>query len=105
MKVMKKKPKKGAKPDAKPQMKTEKVESFFNFFDPPQVSRGAACVHDGRGGAHAPAVERQGGALAPACWDSQWELQAAMPLVADLMLPFQVVQRLCTALRCTAGAW
>lgn len=37
IKVMKKKPKKGSKPDAKPQMKTEKVDSFFNFFDPPQV--------------------------------------------------------------------
>lgn len=37
VKVMKKKPKKGGKPEAKPQMKTEKVESFFNFFDPPQV--------------------------------------------------------------------
>mmetsp|Transcript_22657 Transcript_22657/g.49637 ORF Transcript_22657/g.49637 Transcript_22657/m.49637 type:complete len:307 (-) Transcript_22657:643-1563(-) len=37
VKLMKKKPKKGAKADAKPQMKTEKVESFFNFFSPPEV--------------------------------------------------------------------
>lgn len=39
VKVMKKKPnKKGGKGgDAKVQMKTEKIESFFNFFDPPQV--------------------------------------------------------------------
>ena len=37
VKVMKKKPKKGGKSDNKPQMKTEKIESFFNFFDPPQV--------------------------------------------------------------------
>lgn len=35
---MKKKPKKGAKPDAKPITKTEPVDSFFNFFNPPQVS-------------------------------------------------------------------
>jgi nucleosome assembly protein 1-like 1 len=34
---MKKKPKKGGKPDAKPQIKTEKVDSFFNFFSPPEV--------------------------------------------------------------------
>lgn len=37
VKVMKKKPNKKGKADAKPQMKTEKIESFFNFFDPPQV--------------------------------------------------------------------
>lgn len=37
VKVMKKKPKKGAKPDAKPQTKLEPVESFFTFFKPPQV--------------------------------------------------------------------
>lgn len=37
VKVMKKKPKKGARPDAKPQTKLEPVESFFNFFSPPQV--------------------------------------------------------------------
>jgi len=37
VKVMKKKPKKGAKPDAKPQTKIEPVESFFNFFKPPAV--------------------------------------------------------------------
>lgn len=36
IKIMKKKPKKGGK-DAKPQVKTEKVESFFNFFSPPDV--------------------------------------------------------------------
>jgi hypothetical protein len=35
---MKKKPKKGGKPDAKPQTKIEPVESFFNFFKPPAVS-------------------------------------------------------------------
>jgi hypothetical protein len=35
--VMKKKPKKGAKPDARPQTKLEPVESFFNFFTPPTV--------------------------------------------------------------------
>jgi nucleosome assembly protein 1-like 1 len=35
---MKKKPKKGGKPDAKPQTKIEPVESFFNFFSPPNVS-------------------------------------------------------------------
>ena len=34
---MKKKPKKGAKPDARPQTKLEPVDSFFNFFKPPQV--------------------------------------------------------------------
>eukprot|EP00775_Hariotina_reticulata_P013193 gene13193-13324_t len=37
VKVMKKKPKKGARPDAKPQTKLEPVESFFNFFSPPQI--------------------------------------------------------------------
>lgn len=37
VKLMKKKPKKGAKPDAKPQTKLEPVDSFFNFFSPPQV--------------------------------------------------------------------
>lgn len=37
VKVMKKKPKKGAKPDAKPLTKTEPVDSFFNFFNPPQI--------------------------------------------------------------------
>ena len=36
VKIMKKKPKKGGK-DAKPQIKTEKIESFFNFFSPPDV--------------------------------------------------------------------
>jgi len=36
VKIMKKKPKKGGK-DAKPQTKTEKIESFFNFFSPPDV--------------------------------------------------------------------
>lgn len=35
-KVMKKKPKKGAK-NTKPVTKTELCESFFNFFTPPQV--------------------------------------------------------------------
>lgn len=35
-KVMKKKPKKGAK-NTKPVTKTEECESFFNFFTPPQV--------------------------------------------------------------------
>ncbi|KAL8043375.1 hypothetical protein ABFX02_09G115800 [Erythranthe guttata] len=35
-KVLKKKPKKGAK-NAKPIIKTEKCESFFNFFSPPEV--------------------------------------------------------------------
>jgi hypothetical protein len=37
---MKKKPKKGARPDAKPQTKLEPVESFFSFFSPPQVRLG-----------------------------------------------------------------
>lgn len=36
VKVMKKKPKKGAK-NAKPVTKTEPCESFFNFFSPPKV--------------------------------------------------------------------
>uniref|UniRef100_A0A7N0UV54 Uncharacterized protein n=1 Tax=Kalanchoe fedtschenkoi TaxID=63787 RepID=A0A7N0UV54_KALFE len=35
-KILKKKPKKGSK-NAKPIMKTENCESFFNFFNPPQV--------------------------------------------------------------------
>ncbi len=35
--VMKKKPKKGAKPSAKPQTKLEQVDSFFNFFSPPDL--------------------------------------------------------------------
>ncbi|XP_004251674.1 nucleosome assembly protein 1;2 isoform X1 [Solanum lycopersicum] len=35
-KILKKKPKKGSK-NAKPIMKTEQCESFFNFFSPPQV--------------------------------------------------------------------
>ncbi|KAK8509087.1 hypothetical protein V6N13_062139 [Hibiscus sabdariffa] len=35
-KLLKKKPKKGSK-NAKPITKTEECESFFNFFDPPQV--------------------------------------------------------------------
>lgn len=37
VKVMKKKPKKGGKPDGKPMTKQETVESFFNFFSPPEV--------------------------------------------------------------------
>jgi hypothetical protein len=37
LQLMKKKPKKGAKPDAKPATKTEPVDSFFNFFSPPAV--------------------------------------------------------------------
>ncbi|PNW79469.1 hypothetical protein CHLRE_09g416350v5 [Chlamydomonas reinhardtii] len=40
VKIMKKKPKKGGKGDSKPQVKTERVDSFFNFFDPPQVPDG-----------------------------------------------------------------
>ncbi|KXZ45416.1 hypothetical protein GPECTOR_55g322 [Gonium pectorale] len=40
VKVMKKKPKKGGKGSDKPQVKTERVDSFFNFFDPPQVPDG-----------------------------------------------------------------
>lgn len=40
---MKKKPKKGGK-DAKPQMKTEKVESFFNFFSPPEVRAAVSSI-------------------------------------------------------------
>lgn len=35
-KILKKKPKKGSK-NAKPVIKTEQCESFFNFFSPPQV--------------------------------------------------------------------
>lgn len=35
-KVMKKKPKKGSK-NTKPVTKTEQCDSFFNFFNPPQV--------------------------------------------------------------------
>jgi len=35
-KILKKKPKKGSK-NAKPITKTENCESFFNFFNPPQV--------------------------------------------------------------------
>lgn len=35
-KILKKKPKKGAK-NAKPITKTEQCESFFNFFSPPEV--------------------------------------------------------------------
>ena len=35
-KILKKKPKKGSK-NAKPITKTEDCESFFNFFNPPQV--------------------------------------------------------------------
>ncbi|KAK4395113.1 Nucleosome assembly protein 1 [Sesamum angolense] len=35
-KVLRKKPKKGAK-NAKPIIKTEKCESFFNFFNPPEI--------------------------------------------------------------------
>lgn len=35
-KILKKKPKKGSK-NTKPITKTEDCESFFNFFDPPQV--------------------------------------------------------------------
>ena len=35
--MLKRKPKKGAKPDTKPLTKTEPVESFFNFFSPPAV--------------------------------------------------------------------
>lgn len=37
IKIMKKKPKKGGKPDSKPQIKTERVDSFFNFFSPPDL--------------------------------------------------------------------
>lgn len=35
-KILKKKPRKGSK-NAKPITKTENCESFFNFFNPPQV--------------------------------------------------------------------
>ena len=35
--VMKKKPKKGAKPGTKPLTKLEPVPSFFSFFSPPEV--------------------------------------------------------------------
>ena len=35
-KILKKKPKKGSK-NAKPITKTEDCESFFNFFNPPEV--------------------------------------------------------------------
>ena len=45
VKIMKKKPKKGGK-DAKPQIKTEKIESFFNFFSPPDVCTGIAAHPD-----------------------------------------------------------
>lgn len=43
---MKKKPKKGARPDARPQTKLEPVDSFFNFFKPPQVTGrgGGGCI-------------------------------------------------------------
>lgn len=45
VKIMKKKPKKGGK-DAKPQIKTEKIESFFNFFSPPDVRAALlSCIH------------------------------------------------------------
>jgi nucleosome assembly protein 1-like 1 len=37
VKVMKKKPKKGAKPGTKPLTKLEPVPSFFSFFSPPEV--------------------------------------------------------------------
>ena len=37
VKVLRKKPKKGAAKNAKPITKTEKTESFFNFFSPPEV--------------------------------------------------------------------
>jgi hypothetical protein len=66
MKLMKKKPKKGAKPDAKPQTKLEPVESFFNFFSPPEVGPVGA---SGKG-VQGPRGSRRGGAHArpaPAC--------------------------------------
>jgi Nucleosome assembly protein (NAP) len=37
LQVMKKKPKKGAKPGTKPLTKLEPVPSFFSFFSPPEV--------------------------------------------------------------------
>lgn len=44
---MKKKPKKGAKPGAKPLVKLEPVPSFFNFFTPPEVpEQGASLTED-----------------------------------------------------------
>lgn len=39
-KILKKKPKKGSN-DTKPIIKTEECESFFHFFDPPQLPEDA----------------------------------------------------------------
>ncbi|XP_061358302.1 nucleosome assembly protein 1;3-like isoform X2 [Gastrolobium bilobum] len=44
-KVLKKKPKKGSK-NAKPITKTEKCESFFNFFNPPEVPDDEVIIDD-----------------------------------------------------------
>lgn len=44
VKVMKKKPRRGAPPTAKPQTKTEPVPSFFNFFSPPEIPQTAEAV-------------------------------------------------------------
>jgi hypothetical protein len=49
VKLMKKKPKKGAPKDAKPQTKLEPVDSFFNFFSPPQVGARRSSERGGRG--------------------------------------------------------
>jgi nucleosome assembly protein 1-like 1 len=44
-KLLKKKPKKGSK-DAKPVIKTEKCESFFNIFNPPQIPEDDDDIND-----------------------------------------------------------
>jgi nucleosome assembly protein 1-like 1 len=44
VKVMKKKPRRGAPPTAKPQTKTEPVDSFFTFFSPPEIPQTAEAV-------------------------------------------------------------
>ncbi|KAH6830756.1 nucleosome assembly protein 1 [Perilla frutescens var. hirtella] len=44
-KILKKRPKKGAK-NAKPIIKTEKCESFFNFFNPPEVPEDEDDIED-----------------------------------------------------------
>jgi nucleosome assembly protein 1-like 1 len=44
VKVMKKKPRRGAPANAKPQTKTEPVPSFFRFFSPPEIPQTAEAV-------------------------------------------------------------
>jgi len=46
VKILKKKPRRGAPPTARPQTKTEPVPSFFSFFSPPEIPQTADEVRE-----------------------------------------------------------